>query len=70
LQLTIPILNDLNFGFDTRLTPAKFYDNPKLESYYCDKIEDDTATLYLVESYQHGKLLQSKLKLLVENQKI
>lgn len=48
-------LKDLKLGFDTILEAGKFYYNPRIESYYyCDKIEGRIATIYLVESYQHG----------------
>lgn len=55
---TIP-LDQLKLGFDTILEEGKFYINPKLEfTYYCDRIEAGMATMYLVESYQHGMLIQ------------
>lgn len=48
----------LELGFDTTLEEGKFYFNPQLEfSYYCDKIDSGVATMYLVESYQHGMLI-------------
>ena len=44
----------------TVLQPGRFYFNPNMEfSYYCQKIEGDTATMLLVESYQHGMLVQA-----------
>lgn len=50
---------DLPLGFDTKFEEGKFYFNPKLEFfYYCESIENDSAIIYLVESYQHGQLLQ------------
>ena len=50
---------DLPLGFDTKFEEGKFYFNPKLEFfYYCESIVNDSATIYLIESYQHGHLLQ------------
>lgn len=54
---------ELPLGFDTKFEEGKFYFNPKLEFfYYCESIENDSATIYLVESYQHGHLLQVVFK--------
>lgn len=48
---------------ETVLKPGGFYFNPNLEfSYYCHAIEGEIATLLLVESYQHGMLLQAAYK--------
>lgn len=48
---------------DTVLRPGRFYFNPNMEfSYYCYRIEGDIATMVLVESYQHGALLQAVYK--------
>jgi len=46
-------------GFDTVMTPGKFYENRMGFYYYCDKIESGLIWLYLVESHQHGELLQT-----------
>ncbi len=52
---------DLEFGFDTELKEGHFYVDPKLNFFYfCEKIKDDTVYWILVESYQHGDLLQVK----------
>ena len=52
-------LHDLQLGFDTSFEAGKFYFNPKLEFfYYCDEINENIATVILVESYQYGHLLQ------------
>ena len=54
---------DLELGFGTKFEEGKFYFNPKMEFFYfCDSIENDSATIYLVESYQHGHLLQVAFK--------
>lgn len=44
---------------DTILIPGRFYISPSLGfSYYCKDITDGLATLIMVESYQHGRLIQ------------
>lgn len=44
---------------NTVLQPGRFYFNLNMEfSYYCERIEGDIATMILVESYQHGMLVQ------------
>jgi len=54
---------ELPLGFDTKFEEGKFYFNPKMEFFYfCEAIENDSATIYLVESYQHGHLLQVVFK--------
>lgn len=56
--------SELEIGFDTTFEEGKFYEAPKLyNSYFCEKIEENIASLILIESYQHGKLLQARLKL-------
>ena len=53
------LLEDLDLGFDTKLESGKYYHNPKLDFYYyCDKVEKETAQVYVVETYQHGRLIQ------------
>lgn len=37
----------------------RFYKNKLGYSYYCDAVSDVTATLYLVESWQRGELIQA-----------
>ncbi len=52
-------LKDLHPGFDTKLEAGKYYHNPKLDFYYyCETIKDETAYVYVVETYQHGRLIQ------------
>jgi hypothetical protein len=59
--------HDLNLGFDTSLEPGKFYINPVLDfCYYCHDIKNNTATMLLLESYQHGTLLQAKFDMDIE----
>jgi len=52
----------LKLGFNTTFTASAFYEQPRLAHfYYCDHIEGDIATLYLVESFQLGRLIRAKL---------
>ena len=56
-------LSEIKHGFDTVLKPGKFYLIPSLHNYYyCKSITNDTVTWILVESYQHGRLVQSSLE--------
>ncbi len=56
-------LTGIPHGFDTTLEPGRFYANPNLGfNYYCEEIENTTATLFLVESYQHGNLIQGRYR--------
>jgi hypothetical protein len=42
------------------VAPKKFYRSRRLGfKYYCDRVDRGTALLYLVESYQNGKLIQA-----------
>lgn len=55
--------------YDTILTPSRFYLNSSLSySYYCKSITDGVATMILVESHQHGHLIQAVFKQKVEYQ--
>ena len=57
-QFAIPN-KDVKIGFDTILEEGKFYEDLSLEFYYyCEHLEGDLATFFLVESYQHGDLIQ------------
>jgi hypothetical protein len=46
-------------GFGTRMKPGSFYENHMQFYYYCNRVEGDLMWLDLVESYQHGDLLQA-----------
>jgi len=49
----------LPFGFDTTPEIGKFYENKNLSIfYYCANINGDLITWYLIESYQHGQIIQ------------
>jgi len=55
--------------YDTILIPGHFYISPSLGfSYYCKDITDSLATMIMVESYQHGRLLQAVFTQEVEYQ--
>lgn len=48
---------------------GNFYMDPKLHYfYYCNKIENNLVHWILIESYQHGKLIQAKFSQLIENE--
>jgi hypothetical protein len=60
----------LAFGISTIFEEGKFYEQPQLASYYhCDRIAADTATLSMVESFQHGMLIQAHIRVTLENAK-
>ena len=53
--------HDLAIGVDTAFIEGKFYEQPPLATYYyCDRIEGDIASLYLLESFQCGILVQAQ----------
>ena len=55
--------HDLALGVDTTFEEGRFYENPQLAMYYyCNRIEGDTASLYLLESFQLGILVQAEIK--------
>lgn len=48
--------------YDTVFQESKYYYIPELDfSYLCEKIDATIATLFLVESYQHGQLFQARI---------
>ena len=54
---------DLALGIDNAFSPGKFYEAPGLGYFYfCERVRDDgIAEMWIVESFQHGQLLQAKL---------
>jgi hypothetical protein len=53
---------DLPLGVNTVFEVGKFYTQPQLKfSYYCHSIENGEAAIYLVESFQHGLLVQGRM---------
>jgi hypothetical protein len=61
---------DVALGFDTKITPGRYYQNPVLgNSYYCSEVRDGTATLILLECYRGGNLLQATFTQSTEHEK-
>jgi len=55
---------DLALGIDNTFLPGKFYEAPGLGFfYYCEGVENGVAALCLVESFQHGQLVQGRIKM-------
>lgn len=55
---TIPF-GKVVWGFDTELKEDSFYENPVFGFYYyCEKIDSNTVSMVLVESFQNGSLIQ------------
>lgn len=61
----------LKFGIDTVLEAGKFYHDPKFNGfiYYCEKVDDESFTMLLIQSYQHGKLVRSEMQLPISESK-
>lgn len=52
---------DLSLGLWTEVEVGKYYSIPVLHSFYrCEDISEDIVTWVLVESYQHGQLVQAR----------
>jgi hypothetical protein len=50
----------LALGLDNEFAEGEFYEQPQAAShYYCEDIQRGLAHLYLVESFQHGDLIQT-----------
>jgi hypothetical protein len=61
----------LALGVNTAFAEGKFYEQPQLAMYYyCDRIKADVASLYLVESFQLGHLVQAELTVKTEYAKL
>jgi hypothetical protein len=61
-------LTSLDMGFDAEIRPNTFYENPTLFTrYYCQRIDGDTVRWWLVESYQHGVLVQAEMTQKLDN---
>lgn len=57
---TIVDSKNLPLGVDTKLEAGKFYSQATLKFFfYCEKVFDTQAFMCLVESYQHGQLVQA-----------
>ena len=60
-QSNIIPAHDLVLGFDTVLKAGNFYTQPQLKFFfYCKSTTDTQATMCLIESYQHGKLITAE----------
>jgi hypothetical protein len=54
---------DVWMGFDTTIEAGKFYVNPlRSEASYLEEVEGNELQYVIVESYQHGKLFQARVK--------
>ncbi|HEV2378378.1 MAG TPA: hypothetical protein VG206_01130, partial [Terriglobia bacterium] len=62
--------HSLALGLNTVFARGEFYEQPTLATYYyCDDIAGDLAKLYLVESFQLGRLIQAEFTVKTENAK-
>ena len=53
----------LPLGHNNTFETGKFYEQPQLASYYyCMNINGNLAEIWLVESFQHGQLIQAQMK--------
>ncbi len=58
---------DLKLGVNNAFAEGQFYEQPQLAMYYfCDSVKDDLAHLYLVESFQLGRLIQAEFTVKIE----
>ncbi len=57
----------LALGLDNAFTEGEFYEQPQAASYYyCEGVQGYLAHLYLVESFQHGQLIQADFYVKIE----
>jgi restriction endonuclease len=55
--------HELPLGINTVFEEGKFYEQPQFSNYYyCDHIDGEMATIFLVESFQLGILFQGEFK--------
>ncbi|HSI46987.1 MAG TPA: restriction endonuclease [Ideonella sp.] len=60
---SVPV-NKTPLGFDGTLEQGNFYHLPAWDNYYyCNSVGDATAHWLMLESYQHGQLIQSEWQL-------
>jgi hypothetical protein len=54
----------LQMGINTVFEVGKFYRQPQLKEfiYYCEKVSDSSATMLLLRSHQHGKLVRMQVE--------
>jgi len=55
---------NLKMGIGTVLEVGKFYTQPQFKNfiYYCERIEGEIATIFLLKSFQHGRLVRMEQK--------
>jgi hypothetical protein len=57
----------LALGVNNTFVAGRFYEQPQAAMYYfCESVEGGVAHLYLVESFQHGQLIQAELTMKTE----
>jgi hypothetical protein len=57
----------LALGVTNTLVGGRFYEQPQLAMYYfCESVQADLTHLYLVESFQHGQLIQAEFTVKME----
>lgn len=62
--------HDLPLGLNSSFSPDTFYELPTLAAYYyCESVDGEQAMMYLVESFQTGKLFQAQFLLAAESAK-
>jgi hypothetical protein len=52
----------LRFDVNNTFVPGQFYELPQLAMYFCKSIQGDVAHLSLIESFQHGQLIQGEFQ--------
>lgn len=58
----VKLTHPLALGHETVLRAGAFYVNPMAFYYYCRAVRGETAHLILLESYQHGILIQAEFE--------
>ena len=64
-EITLIDPANLKMGLNTALEPGKFYTQPQLKDfiYYCEKVEAEKVIMFLLKSFQHGRLIRMVFKL-------
>jgi hypothetical protein len=58
----------LPLGINTEFCADVFYEQPTISAfYYCESVAEDVATMFLVESFQMGNLIQAEFTVKAEN---
>lgn len=63
-EVTLIDPSTLPMGVNTIFDEGKFYTQPQLKNfvYYCEKLDDEFATILLLTSFQHGQLVRMQLR--------